>query len=461
MGSTFNGNGSQRVYLPTCGSNSQTVIVERVDIIDLKLAQQPIPVNSQEQIISTTLKSLDDSKSSLKPIRFTAKTPNAAPTTIPKHHGISSLTEDEELQIIQKYVDYKNRQYQQNQQSQSSATINEATPSSNDSYTTTTISHHPSITTNNNDQTSSNQMRDYNLRPSTINQRNPILDTLSTAYTAMMQQSNNIDFSHSFQADETAAQYFTRSFSRQSMNLLTYSVNSVEMEPLEDDVPNINMLNIDDPNSNEPTDTLYIPTYINDEDMEDNNQGESPPYYYVQALKKRVERGPDNPTLTQAQKNDPSKWQAAIDLEMKTIKEMVPLRVVTADQVPAGAQILRSKMDLKTQYLPTGEVKKLKARLVVVGNLEKLDKLTYTNAPTTTEKSFKTILQIAVNEGWSIRGVDFTNAFLQADLKNQNMFCYQINSITKMVPQLYGNYNAPYMTSRRRRCTLPRRWQIA
>ncbi len=97
-----------------------------------------------------------------------------------------------------------------------------------------------------------------------------------------------------------------------------------------------------------------------------------------------------------------------------------------------------SKMHLKT---------KVEGKAV-----EKLDKLTYTYAPTTMEKSFKTILQTAVNEGWSIRGVDFTNAFLQADLKKPNyvQLPNQFNNDDgiPVIWELYGNYNEPYTVSK-------------
>ena len=89
----------------------------------------------------------------------------------------------------------------------------------------------------------------------------------------------------------------------------------------------------------------------------------------VMAMAARVVRTDANPTLRKAKLSaDWEKWKPAIDAELLLLHSLGTYQQVRKHDVPAGVQIIQSKMDLKTKYDSAGDVRKLKARLVARGD---------------------------------------------------------------------------------------------
>jgi hypothetical protein len=86
----------------------------------------------------------------------------------------------------------------------------------------------------------------------------------------------------------------------------------------------------------------------------------------------RIVRTEANPTVKTARKssNWTDGWSKAIEAEFKLLHNLDSYDQVRLCDVPAGVQIIASKMDLKTKYYSSGEALKLKARLVARGDTE-------------------------------------------------------------------------------------------
>ena len=126
--------------------------------------------------------------------------------------------------------------------------------------------------------------------------------------------------------------------------------------------------------------------------------------------------------------------------------------VVRKRDVPTHCQIIQSKMDLKMKLDTLGQLIKLKARLVALGNLEWAS-IRDTFAPTVNAKTINLILVLAAQERMILYGLDITGAFLTADIADE--VYVQLpdgiapkdedgnNQIWKLNKTLYGLNRAP------------------
>ena len=93
----------------------------------------------------------------------------------------------------------------------------------------------------------------------------------------------------------------------------------------------------------------------------------------------------------------------------------------------------------------TGEVK-VKARLVVLGNMEEELPAIQTQSPTCGKDTVRLLLAIAARNSWNTAMIDLTNAYFQADLSHREGGLYLIppddikdeGMIWKMKGNLYG-----------------------
>jgi len=113
-----------------------------------------------------------------------------------------------------------------------------------------------------------------------------------------------------------------------------------------------------------------------------------------------------------------SEWMTAIDKEIATLTDMDTYTLVRKQDVPKHCQIIQSKMDLKMKMDTLGQLIKLKARLVALGNLEWAS-LRDTYAPTVNAKTINLILALAAQERMILYGLDITGAFLTADIADE------------------------------------------
>jgi len=135
------------------------------------------------------------------------------------------------------------------------------------------------------------------------------------------------------------------------------------------------------------------------------------------ATKRRV-RTEANPTVTQAMKTTAGKarWDPVIEKEMEQLRKRDVGTPTLHQDIPKGAKIVQSKIDLKAQINPDGSHKKDKARICAMDNLRVLTTFVNTFAATGNEITLKILIQIAVTMRWLIFGVDFVGAFLHSDL---------------------------------------------
>jgi hypothetical protein len=132
----------------------------------------------------------------------------------------------------------------------------------------------------------------------------------------------------------------------------------------------------------------------------------------------RITRTDANPTLGSVLKDTAlrSTWQPAIDKELKMLSDLDVYDSVRRSDVKAGCQILNLKMDLKTKFLANGLVDKLKARLVVLGMLERREVGENNYSPTANVQTVNLIFALAAQHNLHIKGIDIFGAFVTAPI---------------------------------------------
>ena len=118
---------------------------------------------------------------------------------------------------------------------------------------------------------------------------------------------------------------------------------------------------------------------------------------------------------------------SAIDAARKELKQMIdqhvwePVRIQTLN-ISQRKKIIRSFMFLKEKFLPDGTFDKLKMRLVAGGNMqEKLD-MELTSSPTVSLSTVFLLFSHAVHHRFTIKSVDITGAYLNADMGESEVF---------------------------------------
>ena len=158
------------------------------------------------------------------------------------------------------------------------------------------------------------------------------------------------------------------------------------------------------------------------------------------------------PTLNQALKatDDQIKlWRAALLVELKTLHKLDTYEVVQKEDIPSDAFIFPTKFVLKQKLTPLGEYIKHKARLTVLGNLDKEVPSTELFSPTASEKSLKLVCALAVVLGLILFGLDVYAAFLIPPIK-RNVYVTLPTQVTegktvywKLKKTLYGLADSP------------------
>jgi hypothetical protein len=139
-------------------------------------------------------------------------------------------------------------------------------------------------------------------------------------------------------------------------------------------------------------------------------------------FKKKSTTDPDTPTWDEAMSESPDKvkkWLEAADKEVKALEEKqtwqeVPLSTSTVKVIP-GTWVFRCKR------APDGTITKMKARWVLRGTLLDVDFETY--APVVVWPTVWIFLVLSLLLSWTIKALDFANAFVQAKL-DHDVFAY-------------------------------------
>ena len=173
---------------------------------------------------------------------------------------------------------------------------------------------------------------------------------------------------------------------------------------------------------------------------------------------KRIARTDANPTLTSARRDEATaaKWQPAIDSELKLLRDLDVADVMKQSDITPEIrrQIIMTKMDLKTKFFANGDVNKLKARLVVLGMLEKRGADEQNYSPTADPKIVNLIFALAAQHDLYIKGIDIFGAFITASTEGTSDVYVQLPNgladdadglapVWKLKRALYGLRRSP------------------
>ena len=158
----------------------------------------------------------------------------------------------------------------------------------------------------------------------------------------------------------------------------------------------------------------------------------------------------DNPTYQQAMNgNDAGEYIKAMKLEIFTLVQQRTWKSVPR---PPDKHVLKGTWAFKLKRLPDGTAYRHKARFCARGDLQKegID-FFETYAPVVQWSTIRLLLSTVLTEGWTTRQVDYTNAFAQAELKEEvyveypRMFGSKIGSgrVLHLLKSLYGLRQAP------------------
>jgi len=148
---------------------------------------------------------------------------------------------------------------------------------------------------------------------------------------------------------------------------------------------------------------------------------------------------------------DKDQWLQAIKEELDNMKAQQVYDEVEVKDVPEGAEIVHSTMQLLIKTSPLGEIIKWKARLCARGDQESVDAI-YKDlyAPTASTKTFKFLMNLGAKFGMHKAGCDIKGAFLYADLDKpiymylpKELWQEGVPVVWKLKKSIYGLKEAP------------------
>ena len=128
---------------------------------------------------------------------------------------------------------------------------------------------------------------------------------------------------------------------------------------------------------------------------------------------------PDSPNLGEALRGPHSEdFLEAMKSEIISLEEHDTWTVIRKTSVPEGANVLPGTWVFKIKRFPDGRYRKTKARFCVRGDRQ-IEGVDYfdTYAPVVSWSTVRLLLCLSISNGWKTRQVDFSNAFVQAKLK--------------------------------------------
>ena len=127
---------------------------------------------------------------------------------------------------------------------------------------------------------------------------------------------------------------------------------------------------------------------------------------------------PDCPTFHQAMNGEHAEeYIKAMQMEITTL---VQQRTWISDPRTSKLNVLKSTWAFKLKRLPDGTPYRFKARFCARGDLQREGVDFFdTYAPVVQWSTIRLLLSTVLTEGWATRHVDYTNAFAQANLKEE------------------------------------------
>jgi hypothetical protein len=166
---------------------------------------------------------------------------------------------------------------------------------------------------------------------------------------------------------------------------------------------------------------------------------------------------PDTPRLHEAMRGEHrDDFLAAMGKEISELEAHGTWSIVRKESMPLGSNLLPSTWALKIKRYPDGRMRKNKARFCVRGD-KQIAGVDYfeSYAPVASWSTVRMVMNLAIQRGWATRQVDFSNAFVQANLKEEvyvelpEMFRDDQNHgskdgvVLKLNKSLYGLVQAP------------------
>ena len=199
-------------------------------------------------------------------------------------------------------------------------------------------------------------------------------------------------------------------------------------------------------------------------------------YCYIYALMMDHDRGtlegmiPNFPFSFKASTHDPDtsnigdalsgphreQFLEAMEKEVQELEGHNRWEVLKRSSLPEGANILPSTWAFKIKRYPDSCFRKFKAHFCVRGD-KQIEGVEYEDnyAPVVSWTAVRMLMRIALKEGWKSRQVDYANAFVQADIKEDvyialppgfrcsDQTCDSKELVMKLNRSLYGLVQAP------------------
>ena len=165
-------------------------------------------------------------------------------------------------------------------------------------------------------------------------------------------------------------------------------------------------------------------------------------------------RNPDLPSIQDALSGPHrEEFQKAMQKEVEALEKWGTWQGVLRSTIPEDAKVVPLTWAFWIKRKPNGEFDKFKARLVVRGDLQNDERETF--APVVKWSTIRTVLAFALKNKLKTRQVDFDNAFVQAELSDEeSIFCTlpmgcahathrNRDVVLKLLKSLYGMKDAP------------------
>jgi len=171
-------------------------------------------------------------------------------------------------------------------------------------------------------------------------------------------------------------------------------------------------------------------------------------------LMKASANDPDTPTLSEAMSGPHrDEFVSAMKAEIEELEFHETWKVLPRTSVPKGANILPGTWAFKVKRFPDGRVRKFKARYCAGGHRQ-VEGVDYFDkyAPVVAWSTVRMLLTLSLSQGWATKQVDFSNAFVQATLKEEVYVSLPAtfgddqgnkNSVLKLNKSLYGLVQSP------------------
>jgi histone deacetylase 1/2 len=141
--------------------------------------------------------------------------------------------------------------------------------------------------------------------------------------------------------------------------------------------------------------------------------------YHMQHMFKANKSNPDSPNYNEAMNGPHAEaFMEAMNEEIRSLEEHSTWTIMRRSALPEGANILPGTWVFKIKRYPDGRFRKTKARFCVRGD-KQIEGIDYSDkyAPVVSWSTVRLLLCLRISNGWKTRQVDFSNAFVQAELK--------------------------------------------